>query len=116
MATFIYPDNLKSTIAECGRVTNEPYPGLTRRARVRCWARRKASTCNGSTTRTDPEVLDIANGRWRDVVVDTGPSYTTRRVEAAETMMEFLRTFASGPVHRRPVREGPAFGERSATV
>ena len=70
MATFIYPDNLKSTIAECGRVTNELIPwSMTRRARCECWA--GSVNLQRINDPTDPEALDIANGRY-DVVVDTG--------------------------------------------
>jgi hypothetical protein len=93
VATFIYPDNLKSTIAECGRVTNELIPLVYDTARtVRVLGEDESVNLQRINDPTDPEALDIANGRY-DVVVDTGPSYTTRRVEAAETMMEFLRTF-----------------------
>src|SRR5262249_4585413 len=37
-------------------------------------------------------VYDPTVGRY-DVVVDAGPSFTTRRAEAAEQMMELLRAF-----------------------
>jgi hypothetical protein len=39
-----------------------------------------------------PEALDITSGRY-DVTIDTGPSYTTKRVEASENMTELMRVF-----------------------
>jgi hypothetical protein len=40
----------------------------------------------------DPDSPDIATGNY-DVTITTGASYTTRRVEAAEAMMEAIQVF-----------------------
>jgi hypothetical protein len=38
------------------------------------------------------QIFDLTAGKY-DVVVDAGPSFTTRREETAEQMMEFIRVF-----------------------
>jgi len=38
--------------------------------------------------------VDLAKGRY-DVMIDTGPSYATKRIESVQTMLEFIRIFPS---------------------
>ena len=39
-----------------------------------------------------PGVFDLTAGKY-DLVVDVGPSYTTKRIEASNSMTEFVRAF-----------------------
>jgi hypothetical protein len=38
----------------------------------------------------DPKSVDLSRGRF-DIVIDTGPSYSTKRAEAAESMAQFFQ-------------------------
>ena len=91
VATYIYPDRLKGAIAECGRVINMLIPVAYDTARtVRILGEDETSTPQRINDPMDPAALDILQGRY-DVVVETGPSYSTKRVEAAESMMQFVQ-------------------------
>jgi hypothetical protein len=91
VATYIYPDNLREAIAECGRVANEFIPIVYDTARtVRILGEDETAKVMRINDPNDPESHDIAVGKY-DVVVETGPSYSTKRVEAAESMMAFVQ-------------------------
>lgn len=93
VATFIYPDNLKDAIREGGEVINQLIRIVYDTARtVRVIGEDDSVTLARINDPGHPEALDITAGRY-DVTIDTGPSYTTKRVEAAESMTEFMRTF-----------------------
>jgi hypothetical protein len=102
VATFIYHDNLSLSIRACGEVINELIPvvydtprtlvilgedGRADPVRVNDPAHVQADPATG---RMVPAFVDLKTGKY-DVVVETGPSYSTRRVEAAESMMAFVQ-------------------------
>lgn len=90
VATYIYHDNLKLAICEAGRVLDSLIPAAIDTARtIRILGadeEPKAIRVN------DPENggLDLSRGKY-DIVVETGPSYSTRRAEAAEAMTAFIQ-------------------------
>jgi hypothetical protein len=91
VATYIYPDNLKDAIGECGRVVNELIPVVYDTART---IRVLGDDGKAEQKRiNDPNTegsIDLLIGKY-DVVVESGPSYSTKRVEAAESMMAFVQ-------------------------
>lgn len=91
VATYIYPDNLKAAIAECGRVINEWIPAVYDTARsIRVLGEDETQKVMRVNDPNDPESIDLGKGKY-DIVVETGPSYSTKRVEAAESMMAFVQ-------------------------
>jgi hypothetical protein len=91
VATYIYPDNLKDAIAECGQVINDLIPIVYDTARTITILGEDGSTKPQRINDPDhPAALDITKGKYQ-VVIDTGPSYTTKRVEAAEGMLAFAQ-------------------------
>ena len=92
VATFMYHDNLNAAVREAGRVINALIPVVYDSARTLvvlgeddvAMARRV----------NDPAAqgghIDLKTGKY-DVVIETGPSFSTRRVEAAESMMAFVQ-------------------------
>mgnify|MGYP000544140305 CR=1 FL=1 len=91
VATFMYHDNLHSAIRECGKVLDELIPVVFDRARTVVVL---GEDGNSTPTRVnDPqaeEPIDLKVGKY-DVVLEVGPSYSTKRAEAAESMAEFAR-------------------------
>jgi hypothetical protein len=91
VATFMYHDNLNSAVQACGIVANELIPITFDTARTLVVLGEDDSS---QTVRvndpTDPEAVDLKVGKY-DIVVETGPSYSTKRVEAAESMMAFVQ-------------------------
>lgn len=91
VATFIYPDNLKEAISECGRVINDLLPLVYDTARtIRILGDDEAPKIQRINDPGHPDNIDLSVGKY-DVVVETGPSYSTKRVEAAESMMQFVQ-------------------------
>lgn len=91
VATYIYGDNLRAAVLECGDVVNQLIPVVYDTARTLVVLGEdevaKAVRVN------DPSVegaIDFGSGKY-DIVIDTGPSYSTKRVEAAESMMQFVQ-------------------------
>ena len=102
VATFIYHDNLSLSIRECGQVVNELIPvvydtprtlvvlgedGVAQARRVNDPAHMEF---NPATGRHEPAFIDLKTGKY-DILVETGPSYSTKRVEAADSMMQFVQ-------------------------
>jgi hypothetical protein len=96
-ATFHYSDNLSRAICHGGRVLIDLIPKVIDVQR--------AVTVRGEDGKQQTKVVnqkmpdgtvenDLAQGEF-DVVVDVGPSFATRRVEAASEMKEFMT--AVGP-------------------
>ena len=103
-ATSIYSDNMGKAIAHCGRVILEMIPRVYDSARlVRTIGKDGAQAMtriNQAMFGPDgPMVMnDLSVGRY-DVKVSVGPNYSTRRQEAAESMMDFIKAFpAAAPV------------------
>jgi hypothetical protein len=85
--TVIYHDNLNQAIEECGRVVNDLIPIVYDTPRIvkvlGVDAKQDMQVIN---TMGDPRSIDITLGRY-SITVNTGPNYATKRVEAAENMM-----------------------------
>lgn len=91
VATYIYHDNLKSAIAECGTVVDQLIPVAYDTARtVRVLGEDEQQKIQRVNDPNDPGSIDLSKGKY-DIVVETGPSYSTKRVEAAESMMQFVQ-------------------------
>lgn len=93
VATIVYHDNLNAAIAECGRVLNELIPVVydTKR-QIRIVGKDEAMQVIKINDPEDDEAKDMSQGKF-DIVVETGPSYSTKRVEAAESMIQFVQAF-----------------------
>ena len=96
--TFAYIDNLSRAIRRVGKVLIELIPQIydsERVLRLRFeddsgdWVKIN-QTVKDDETGKDVLVHDIAAGKF-DVTVKAGPSYQTQRLEAADTMMEFVQ-------------------------
>lgn len=92
IATIIYHDNLNESILEVGCVVNEMIPLCYDSVRmVRVIGednKHKLVTINDPN---DNGSVDITQGKY-DVVLDTGPSFATQRMEAFEAFMNILQT------------------------
>jgi len=87
----IYPDNLNMAIEEAGKVINQLIPFVYDTPRLvktlgPDMVTEKHVVINDET---DPSSIDITLGKY-SVSTTTGPSYTTRRVEAREEMMAMV--------------------------
>jgi len=91
VATFIYHDNLKLAIAEAGRLLNALIPLVYDTARtIRVLGADDAPKVIRVNDPSHPESKDLGRGKY-DIVVETGPSYSTRRAESAEAMTAFIQ-------------------------
>lgn len=96
--TFAFVDNLSRAIRRVGKVCIEIIPKIydaERMVRIRFRDGKGDNVVLNQTIldiQTGKEVLvhDITVGKY-DVVVNTGPSYNTQRMEAAESMMQFVQ-------------------------
>lgn len=94
--TFVYVDNLAKAIAYTGRQLIDLIPKIYDTQRIVRTLGEDGSeemvTINQPMIENGQPVLknDLSVGKY-DVVVETGPSYTTKRVEAAESMMAFMQ-------------------------
>lgn len=95
VGSFIYHDNLQAAIAECGRVINALIPVAYDTARtIRVVGEDESTKVQRINDPNDPNSIDINQGRY-DIAVETGPSYSTRRQESAESMMQFVQAVPS---------------------
>lgn len=91
VASYIYHDNLQAAIAEFGRAVNVLIPVCYDTARtIRIVGEDETTKVQRVNDPNDPSSVDLNRGRY-DIVVETGPSYSTRRVEAAESMAQFFQ-------------------------
>ena len=91
IATVMYHDNLNASIRACGEVVNLLIPLVYDTARtIRVEGEDAAIKLKRINDPNDPESIDMGKGKF-DIVVDTGPSYSTKRVEAAESMLAFVQ-------------------------
>jgi hypothetical protein len=93
LGSVIYQDNLNMAIEEAGMVINELIPFVYDTPRVikvlgEDMITEQRVSINGDPEK-DPTTVDITQGKY-DVTITTGPSYTTRRVEAREEMMSMV--------------------------
>lgn len=96
-ATYHYGDNLEASLTHCGRVLVDLIPRVydsDRVIRVRGQQDERASVrINQAVIAHDGEPLlvhDVSVGRY-DVHVTVGPSYATKRIDAANSMLEFVK-------------------------
>jgi hypothetical protein len=103
---FVFTDNLAKALRRAGIIATEVVPKIYSAERIARLRDRDGSgdwvKLNYMVTdeQTGQQVLynDIQAGKM-DVVVTTGPSYTTQRMEATEALLEFVRVVpAAGPV------------------
>lgn len=97
VSTFHFIDNLAKSIAHGGRILVDLIPKIYDTQRVIRTLGIDGETdsvqVNAPTQYKGVErIFDLKTGKY-DVAVDTGPSYTTKREEAATQMMELLRAF-----------------------
>lgn len=103
VSTFHFVDNLAKSIAHAGRILVDLIPKIYDTERIVRVIGYDGETENvGLKTQTTykgvERVFDLGVGKY-DVAVDTGPSFTTQREEAATQMIELLRSFpAAAPV------------------
>lgn len=92
VATFMYHDNLRLAIKACGEVANELIPLVYDAPRTVMILGEDETLKQARVNDPAAEggLIDLKAGKY-DVVVDTGPSFSTRRVEAAESMMAFVQ-------------------------
>jgi hypothetical protein len=94
ISVFNFSDNLTRAIRHCGRILVDLIPKIYDTPRVV-----RIMGVDGQTqlTRINQEYMDQATGKVvlhdlttgkYDIEVDTGPSYTTQKQEAAESMLE----------------------------
>jgi hypothetical protein len=91
VATFLYPDNLQAAIREGGRVLNQLIPVVFDTARtIRVLGEDDSVKVKRVNDPMNPDSIDINRGKY-DIALETGPSYSTKRVEAAESMIQFFQ-------------------------
>ena len=96
VGTFAFIDNLARSIEHLGRVLVDVAPGILDTERIiRLGLEgglQKFEAINIETTPEGPIVKDLSIGTY-DVVVTVGPSFTTQRTEARQSMSEFIQYY-----------------------
>jgi hypothetical protein len=96
--SFTFIDNLSKSIRRVGKLLVELVPHIYDTERV---VRIKFQDETEDYVKLNEQVLDEESGKWvtindlgvsqYDVVVTTGPAYTTQRMEAADAMIKFAQ-------------------------
>lgn len=93
IASLTYYDNGNAAILECGDVVNQLIGQIYDGTRIiRIIGEDESAKLVAVNDPMDPRSPNLATGKY-DVAITTGASYTTRRVEAAEAMMEAVQVF-----------------------
>ncbi len=93
VASLTYYDNGNAAVLEAGDVINQLIGQIYDGTRiVRIIGEDEAAKLITINDPMNPESPNLATGKY-DVTITTGASYTTRRVEAAEAMMEAVQVF-----------------------
>ncbi len=96
VGTFAFIDNLKRSMEQLGRVLVDVAPGVLDTERIiRLGLEgglQKFEAINIETTPDGPIVNDLSIGKY-DVVITVGPSFTTQRSEARQSMSEFIQYY-----------------------
>jgi len=93
IASLTYYDNGNAAILEAGDVMNQLIPQIYDGTRiVRIIGEDEQVKLVNVNDPMDPSSPNLATGKY-DVAVTTGASYTTRRVEAGEAMMEAIQVY-----------------------
>lgn len=91
VASLTYYDNGNAAVLEAGDVINQLIPQIYDGTRiVRIIGEDESTKLVNINDPMDPKSPNLATGNY-DVAITTGPSYTTRRVEAAQAMMEAIQ-------------------------
>lgn len=93
VASRTYYDNADQALLEAGDVINQLIPQIYDGTRVvRLVGQDEAVKFQRINDPMDPHSVDLGVGIY-DVALTTGTSYTTRRVEAAQAMMEAIQVY-----------------------
>lgn len=96
ISSIHYSDNLARALRHLGRILIDAIPRVYGDARqVRILGEDKSEKIvglNGAQAPKQERSFDFAAGRY-DVTVAMGPSYSSKRQEAAATLMEFMRVY-----------------------
>lgn len=93
VASLTYYDNGNAAILEAGDVINQLIGQIYDGTRiVRVIGEDESTKLVKINDPMDPQSPDLSVGKY-DVTITTGAGYTTRRVEAAEAMMEAIQVF-----------------------
>lgn len=93
IASFTYFDNANESILEAGDVINQLIPQIYDSTRIiRTVGEDEELRLVRINDPMDPEAVDLAKGTY-DVTLSTGTSFQTRRVEAAEAMMQAVQVW-----------------------
>jgi len=93
IANLTYHDNGNAAILEAGDVINQLIPQIYDGTRiVRVIGNDETAKFQKINDPMDPMSVDLAVGNY-DVVLDSGASYMTKRVEAAQAMMEAIQVY-----------------------
>lgn len=93
VANFTYHDNLKRGVKFCGDILVDLIPKIydTERQIVVMNEMDEDKMVWVNQSAGDKIINDLTQGRYK-VVVTAGPSFNTQRMEAAESMLDFVRT------------------------
>lgn len=93
IAALTFYDNANAAVLEAGDVINQLIPQIYDGTRViRTIAEDEQTKFQRINDPMDPESIDLSVGEF-DVALSTGTSYTTRRVEAAQAMMDAIQVW-----------------------
>lgn len=93
IASLTYYDNGNASILEAGDVINQLISQIYDGTRtIRIIGEDEEASLVKINDPEDPESPDLSVGKY-DVAISTGASYTTRRVEAAQAMMEAVQAW-----------------------
>lgn len=93
VANLTFHDNANAAVLEAGDVINQLLPQIYDGTRVaRTVGEDEAVKFVKLNDPMDPNSIDLSVGMY-DVSLSTGTSYTTRRVEAAQAMMEAIQVY-----------------------
>jgi hypothetical protein len=97
VSTFHFIDNLAKSIAHTGRILVDLIPKIYDTERVIRVIGVDGETQNVKLKQPTEHkgverIFDLGMGKY-DVAVDTGPSFTTQREEAAQQMVELIRSY-----------------------
>lgn len=93
IANLTFHDNANAAVLECGDVINQLIPQVMDGTRiVRAIGEDESVKFYKLNDPYDPNAVDLSVGQF-DVALSTGTSYTTRRVEAAQAMMDAIQVW-----------------------
>ena len=93
VASLTFYDNANAAVLEAGDVINQLIPQIYDGTRViRTIGEDESMKFKRINDPMDPDAIDLSVGQY-DVALSTGTSYTTRRVEAAQAMMDAIQVW-----------------------